>query len=182
MDLAKLLILLALLGGVAGYIAQHDRNTATLAVAKAGEESAKKSAVVLQEVIDNADSLSKIRAKEIADLKARNNSLATELAKLGGDARRWLDAAVPDDIRRLRRDTFAPSGVGLVLRPDAGAAANPGATAERREGEGSGTGSERQPGRSDVVQQGQSGRTEVTPAAEQTTSILKRIRALRGEK
>lgn len=182
MDLAKLLILLAILGGVGGFIIQHDKHTAERAVLEAGEATAKKSATVLQEVIDNADNLSKVRAKEIKDLKAANDRMAQQLAAMGGASRLWLDTPVDPDVRRLRHSAYETGGVGLVLHPDKGAAANAGAPTQRREEQGSGAGSERQPGRTDGLQQGQGGRAEIAAPPEQTTSILKRIRALRGEK
>jgi hypothetical protein len=182
MDLAKLLILLAILGGVGGFIIQHDKHTAERAVLEAGEANAKKSAKVLQEVVDNADNLSKVRAKEISDLKSKNDKLAAQLAAMGGASRVWLDAPVDPDVRRVRHAAYETGGVGLVLHPDKGAAANTGAAAQRPDQRQPAAGSERQPGPPEPVQSGQAGRTENSDRSEQTTSILKRIRAMRGEK
>lgn len=182
MDAIKYIVVLVILAGAAGFIVQHDKHVADKAVLEAGVSTAKKSAEVLQEVIDNADDLSKVRAREIAVLKSTNESLKQKLATMGGVSRAWLDTPVDPDVRRVRHAAYEGGGTGLVLRPTEGTTANPGATTERPDQRQPAAGSERQQGRSDSVQQGQGGRAEVIATPEQTTSILKRIRALRGEK
>ena len=183
MSIVQLLLIVALLGGVVGYIETGKRNAVKVAFAEQLAADNKREAEETKKVLDYEQKLSKERADENQKIKARAvfaESKLAALAKAKPEVAAWLAGRVPAGIDQLQHDSTGEA-TGSVFKPgNAGTnSSSAGALPDQR---GLATGKQPAPISAGAVQPGQEASTGNQQVPEPATkSILERINKMIGK-